>query len=609
MPLTSVLKEFQRLWKVRGLALRVLFCWGLGASLSLFDEVKDYDLRFQMRGEQSLQKDIVLVYFTQDEWSAQIGPAASRNLLRSLKEFTPTINDSFYWHPRSWDQLLSKILSHSPQSVGVTFFFDEYLTRPEDNLKSLRDPRVVWAGHLDSEGRPALPLTASNYGYNVGLLDFREDEDRILRRVNMALAPLPHMALKMAEMVVGKSANEFNDYLVDSMIINFRKRAGSFQSVSAVSVLKNQVPPEFFRNKIVIIGSQASESPSLQTPVGRQSRSDVLAQVVDNVIENRWIKRSQPWASSIYLLGILLLTVLILTQYPQTVALIALLWLGLGTTALSIWIFDSYYIWIPAFSPAILIMIGYMVLIGYQLAVKEGQAWRLQQETTLLSELDQLRNNFISLISHDLKTPIAKIQAICDRLLTRTLEEEVKDGLQNLRKESVELHRYIQSILQISRLEASDSQLRREAADINELVERVVLQLQPLAQDKRQTLVTRLEPIFSLEIDPVMLQEVILNLVENAIKYTPTEGQIEVITQELEDRVIFSVRDNGPGIPESDRLRIFEKFYRGAAQQSAIKGTGLGLFLVKYFIELHGGEVFLESQVGKGTRAGFSLPL
>jgi len=603
-----LLDRFQRLWKARGLWLRILFCWILGTSLSVFDEVKDYDLRFQMRGRQEIDKKIVLVYFTQDDWSAWMGPMAGRNLLRSLKEFSP-FNDSVYWHPKTWDILLHKILEQNPRSIGVTFFFDDQLTKPEENLKSLYDPRVIWAGHLDSEGRPALPLMANSYGYNVALFDLREDEDRILRRFSTPLAPLPHMGLKLAETESGNSVQDLNGYMGESKLINFRISQGDFRSISALSVLKNRIPPSFFKDKIVIIGGRSIDNQIFQTPLGKMGRSEILAQIVDNVLNQRWPKRSRPWFCALYLLVILLLTTLILTRYPQTVAIIFLLWLGLGTTALSLWIFDSYYLWVPAFSPMLLIVISYMVLISYQLSVKENQAWRLEQETALLSELDQLRNNFVSLISHDLKTPIAKIQAICDRLLSGQVAEDVKEGLHSLRRESMELHRYIQSILQISRLEASESQVRREAADINELVEKVITQVRPLAQDKRQTLEVRLEPMFSLEIDSVMLQEVILNLIENAIKYTPNDGIIEVQTHELEDRIVFSVKDNGPGIPEGDRARIFEKFFRGHAQQSSIKGTGLGLFLVKYFIELHGGEVFLESDVGKGTRAGFTLPL
>jgi signal transduction histidine kinase len=141
------------------------------------------------------------------------------------------------------------------------------------------------------------------------------------------------------------------------------------------------------------------------------------------------------------------------------------------------------------------------------------------------------------------------------------------------------------------------------------VVEKVIAQLQPLSSDKRQEIHADLEPMFSLEMDAVLIQEVILNLIENAVKYTPNDGHIEIKTQEVEDKVIFTVKDSGPGIPPADRKHLFEKFFRGQAQKSQIKGTGLGLYLVKYFIELHGGEVFLESEVGKGTRVGFTLPL
>jgi signal transduction histidine kinase len=158
-------------------------------------------------------------------------------------------------------------------------------------------------------------------------------------------------------------------------------------------------------------------------------------------------------------------------------------------------------------------------------------------------------------------------------------------------------------------MENNSVQIRKEATDLNEVVGKVVEQIKPLAQDKRQGLDVHLEPMFSIEVDTIMIQEVILNLIENAVKYTPNDGKIEVEIQEVDDKVIFAVRDNGPGIPKKDREHIFEKFFRGQAEQSAVKGTGLGLFLVKYFVELHGGEVFLESDLGKGTRVGFTLPL
>lgn len=594
------------MWKARGLWLRVLVIWGLAATFSYFDEVKQYDMRFQIRGKQETAKQIVLVDFDQEDWTAWHGP--NNNLLRSLKEFS-VVTDSYFWRPATWNTLLGKILAQSPQVVGVTFFFNPSLTQPEENLRAIRDPKVIWAGQLDSEGSPVFPIMANSYKYNVALLDLREDEDRVLRRFTAPVAPLPHMALKLVEDSNTASEQDLNSYIGETRNINFRGKRGIYPQVHALDVLLGRVPPAFFKDKIVIVGTNSIPGHQFQTPLGRMSRSQVLAQVVDDVIGRRWIERLSPLLSWFYLLGVLLIAVAILANYPQSVAFVFLLWLCLGTTALSLWVFDSYYFWLPMFSPLMLSLIAYIVFIGYQLSIKENQTWRLEQEKRLLSELDQLRNNFVSLISHDLKTPIAKIQAICDRLLAGQVKDEVRDGLGSLRKESVELHRYIQSILQVSKLESSKVQLHREATDLNEVVDKVVSQLRPLADDKRQVFDVNLEPMFSIEVDGVLLQEVILNLVENAIKYTPNDGAIQVQTQEVEDKVIFSVKDNGPGVPEEDRQHLFEKFFRGRAHKSATKGTGLGLYLVKYFIELHGGEVFLETDVGKGTRVGFTLPL
>lgn len=595
--LKTPLKNFSL---ARGLWLRVLVVWALACTFPLFDEVARYDLRFGIRGKQESAKQIVIVQFDQEDWTALQGP--NNNLLRSLKEFA-VVTDSYFWKPTTWNALLAKILIQNPESVGVTLFFNPQLPRAEENQRALLDPRVVWAGQVDNEGRVELPVMSSSYGANITLVDLREDEDSVLRRFTKPTASYPHMALQLSQPHDPPPAPE------ESRLINFRGKRGTYSTIHALDVIQDRVPPHFFRDKIVLIGTNSVESHQFQTPLGRMNRAEIIAQVIDNVINNRWINRLSFIGSCLYLLAVLLLAVAILVSYPQSMAFVFLFWLGLGTTALSLWVFDSHYFWIPAFSPLVLALVAYVVFIGYQLSMKENQTWRLQQEKQLLSELDQLRNNFVSLISHDLKTPIAKTQAICDRLLSGPVEPEIREGLIALRKESVELHRYIQSILQVSRLESSQVQVRKEATDLNEVVEKVVEQLRPLADDKRQELQIALEPMFSIEVDGVLMHEVVLNLIENAIKYTPADGKIEVHTQEVDDRVIFDVRDNGPGVPPQDRAHLFEKFFRGSAHQSAIKGTGLGLFLVKYFIELHGGEVFLETDLGKGTRVGFTLPL
>jgi signal transduction histidine kinase len=611
--LKSFLQSFllpmvSRIWRTRGISLRALLCWLIALSFCIFETTSHFDWRFRLRGEQVRSDKIVLVYFDQEDWSEW--HAQNRNFLRSFKEFS-SITDSFYWNPATWRRLLGQILEQSPKVVGVTFFFSPDLAlAPEDRFsRSFFDPRVIWAAHLDNEGRPVLPAFATSYGYNTALIDLRLDDDQVLRRFSSPLTPIAHMGLKVAETQMGNSLQDLNTFLGESKTINFRGPPATFPSIAVHDLLKGTTPKDFLKDKIVIIGSRTAEGHRYQTPFGFMNRAEVLANIADNVMNKRWIERVDLKTASIYLLLILILAVAVLNIYPQSIALVCLLWFGTLLTAISLWVFDTFYIWVPIVSPLVELVIAYIIFVGYQLTLKESQAWRLEREKVMLSELDQLKNNFVSLISHDLKTPIAKIQAICDRLMAAALEPNTREGLQSLRKESQELHRYIQSILQISRVESSQLQLRREPMDLNALVENVFDQVTPIIRDKSQHLVKELEPMFSIEIDGVLIQEVILNLVENASKYTPAEGEIRVRTQEVDDKVIFSVQDNGPGISKDDQEKIFEKFYRGEAHQSLTKGTGLGLFLVKYFVELHGGKVFLESQSGKGTRVGFTLPL
>jgi signal transduction histidine kinase len=226
-----------------------------------------------------------------------------------------------------------------------------------------------------------------------------------------------------------------------------------------------------------------------------------------------------------------------------------------------------------------------------------------------LAELEQLKNNFVSLISHDLKTPIAKIQAIVDRLLNDSATLNFQGDLKSLRLSSDELNRYIQSILKVLRVESRDFQLNKEVGDINETVQEAIEQLTPLASEKGIQIESNLEPMFSIEVDFTLMREVLINLLENAIKYTPVGGKIQIASHEVAEKVWIEVQDTGEGIPAVEIANVWGKFVRGKDQDHKTKGTGLGLYLVKYFIELHGGEVFLESELGKGTKVSFSLPL
>jgi signal transduction histidine kinase len=234
----------------------------------------------------------------------------------------------------------------------------------------------------------------------------------------------------------------------------------------------------------------------------------------------------------------------------------------------------------------------------------------LQQQQNYLAELEQLKNNFVSLISHDLKTPIAKIQGVLDRMLTQTgTAPEMQSDLVSLKEYSEELNRYIQSILKVLRVESRDFKIIKETADINGVIENVIERLGPLALSKNILLQVSLEPMFLIEIDVTLMTEVFLNIIENAIKYTPNNGQVMVRSFETEKDVCVEISDSGEGISPEDQDIIWKKFTRGKTQDYKTKGSGLGLYLVKYFIELHGGEISMQSEVGKGTTFVVRLPI
>ena len=257
-----------------------------------------------------------------------------------------------------------------------------------------------------------------------------------------------------------------------------------------------------------------------------------------------------------------------------------------------------------------LLILIWVLYIGYHALRIEKAHAELQQEQRYLSDLEQLKNNFISLISHDLKTPIAKIQAVIDRLdAEKNIPDSMHEDFGNLKIYSEELNRYIQSILKVLRVESRDFQILKEVADLNEVIETVVERLKPVAKTKNVHIDLTLEPMFLIEFDVTLMTEVFLNLVENAIKYTSANGQVSIRTKETDTEILIEIQDTGEGIAAEDQMRIWKKFVRGRNQDQKTKGTGLGLYLVKYFIELHGGNITLKSDVGVGTTFYVRLPI
>ena len=592
---------YRYLHRRRAFWLRCLLCWVIGLVTLTNDETTSYDTRFQLRGDQKASRDIVIVTIKQSNFEGVYNPLLENMV--AYEQLTD-ITDSFFWNKEIWQQMLSKILQQSPQTVGVTLYFGDNIgttaLSPSDR-QIFHDPRIFWSSTLNSLERILVPVFANRDRSNLGSNEIKRDEDGIVRRVFPQRYEMPHLVERMT----GESFPQ----TTAGLPINFRGRTEVFKHYTLSEIMYDEVPADAFKDKIVLIGAETSSGPQFLTPLGTMGRSEILAHVIDNIVEKRWIKKLPFAAYALVLFAVMLIAVFLITTYPQSVAVFFLFWVATLFTALSAWVFDSFQLWFPAFSTVVVIVSTWIIFIGYQATRIERANFKLQQEQQYLQELEQLKNNFVSLISHDLKTPIAKIQSIVDRIMLRESSEELRADLKNLRANSEELNRYIQSILKVLRVESRDFKLHKEVADINELIEEAIQYLQPLAWDKGIRIETQLEPLFSSEFDVTLMKEVIINIIENAIKYTPQGGQIFVASEEKEDRIYVKVKDTGEGIKTEDLEKIWQKFTRGSDQDMKTKGSGLGLYLVKYFIELHGGKVNLTSQLGKGTEVTFDLPV
>lgn len=599
-------------WRTRDFWMRALLCWTVAVVFFINDEVTSYDLRLKIRGPRSSSAPIVIIDLPEADWASI--DAESGNILRPMKEII-TVTDAFFWNARIWEKLLSRILDSQPHAVGVSLFFGDNIraSRISARMRELfEDKRVVWGSDVDLSGRILTPVFASPINSNIGLRNLRLDDDGHVRRFSNSKLQTPHMAVRLASLAETDHKIQIEQSFQTPTLINFSGDKRSYRIVNAKDIIQGRIAPDIFINKIIIIGSLDSPLEQMQTPLGRMSRAEIIANITENILLQKSITRLPNMFYFILLALIMAGSIWVLYTYPQSVSLVVFIIAAILWTAISAWAFDRFYFWIPVFTPLAQIMITSLVFLSYQLGQNEKRSWRLEQERLYLDEIEQLKTNFVSMMSHDLKTPIAKIQAICDRLLAAMQSEEMAQDLKTLRKSSDELHRYIQSILQVTKVEAKDFKIQIEPMDINEQIERVVSRIAPLAREKNVSLTSRLEPMFSIEADSTLIQEVVHNLIENAIKYTPANGTISVVSQEIDDKVVVVIEDTGPGIAPEDQVDIWRKFTRGKNQIQAgseVRGTGLGLYLVRYFIELHGGQVFLESALGRGTRIGFSIPM
>ena len=230
-------------------------------------------------------------------------------------------------------------------------------------------------------------------------------------------------------------------------------------------------------------------------------------------------------------------------------------------------------------------------------------------DITELRKLETVRNDFVANVSHELRTPLTSMVGYLDTLL----ESDIKDPetrnkfLKIIKEETDRLSVLIKDLLNLSKIESQNIDLKAE--NFKKVLDKVVNLLKANAEKKNIELKLDIpEELPLVYMVREQIEQVLINLIDNAVKYTPENGEIKIKVEKKEDKVYFSIKDNGIGIPQSDQERIFERFYRvDKARSRELGGTGIGLSIVKNIVKQHGSEIKLESREGEGSEFSFYL--
>ena len=234
-------------------------------------------------------------------------------------------------------------------------------------------------------------------------------------------------------------------------------------------------------------------------------------------------------------------------------------------------------------------------------------------DVTELRRLERVRQDFVANVSHEFKTPLTAIQGFTETLLGGALDDPKNNVrfLHIIRNHAVRLARLTDDLLKLARIEAGKMEVEFFSVGLMELIEGCAETALMKANKKQITLDIEIPPgLPPVRGDAELLKDVLQNLLDNAIQYTPNGGRIRVTAEAGPRDATVTVADTGIGIPLADQERIFERFYRvDAARSREAGGTGLGLSIAKHIMEAHGGRLWVDSEVGKGSRFSFSIPL
>lgn len=238
----------------------------------------------------------------------------------------------------------------------------------------------------------------------------------------------------------------------------------------------------------------------------------------------------------------------------------------------------------------------------------------IERDITKEKEIDRMKTEFVSLASHQLRTPLTTIKWYVEMLLDGTagkLTDNQKQYLNDVYESNEEMIKLVNTLLNISRIEQGRLTVKPKLVDLKSLYSNILGKLKPQIEKARLIVKNDMpNDLNKIKIDPVLISNVFSNILANSIKYTRAEGKIEIKIVKEKEYLITSVSDTGIGIPKAEQERIFERFFRASNVSSTVGGgNGLGLYLAKEIVESSSGKIWFESKEGKGSTFYFSLPL
>lgn len=580
-----------------------------------------------------------IFYDLRVRWDVGIKPTPEIVIVTLDEESDDYLGDVYPYTYATHSRFLERILNSGPKIVNYfvkmpdvpndeDIYFNDFKTK----LKTYASlgGKINFATEIDEvvgEQLPPIPLREFNYSLaqiNVDNNIFAKDD--VVRRAIFNVSGEESLHLLTANQfrtIHGKPILNVPDvlgtYYNDEADANFFlfRYAGSpvysefrYKTIPYHRVLVGNYSPEIFKDKIVLIGpNYISQSDNFYlTPFNLEEykapKLVIHASIIDSLIQNKTIKLLPRMVSNILAFFVAIILSLLISKLKPKDGLIITLLVLASILIISYLLFVMLGIWLYTSHLVVTVFVVYYIWIPFRAIGEYQRRYAIQEETKLLKQVEKLKQNFLSLMSHDLKTPVAKIAGVADNLYTQNSgNPDIREKSQLIIDSTKELNKFISSILDLTKIESSNFGLAKVSKDINLIIENVFRDLSFSAGQKQVQIIKELSPLYPIEIDFNLMTRVISNLVENAIKYSGSGSTVLVKTWDDEKWVYIEITDNGVGIPAEELSNIFEKFYRIKNDANhSIKGTGLGLYLVKYFVELHGGTINVESTAGVETK-------